>query len=388
MKQALLIVGIALVTYISLQFIKGAAPSAARGAVIGASALQVEVRNVESENVPVVVESFGTVEPAESFRIHPLVAGQVVSKSKEFKDGNRVSKDTVLLQLDRSKFQVALANARADYAAAVLALADERARADQAESDWAKRGPDGKPKDYVLRKPHIIAAQARLESAKTAVEVARQDLDRTSVKAGFDGVIRSVAVEQGAYVSTTQELGSGFSAQVAEIRLQVKAKDLNLLRGLSRDSSAESAMNIEVLNTLSRDAQRWAAHFVRMESSIDPLSQQVTIVAHVDEPFSSAERTALLPGQYVKASIVGQALEDVVVVENALIYQDSYVYVVEGAGTDEEPAVLVQRPVTILHRTPDKSVIKDGLSPGDALITTILGSLPSGTRVQVVKGDQ
>ena len=384
MKQALFILGIALVTYISLQVIKGSAPSAARGAPVEVRALQVETRNVEFESVPVVVESFGTIEPAESFRIHPLVAGQIISKSSEFKDGNRVSKDTVLLQLDRSKFQVALANARADYAAASLALADERARADQAESDWAKRGPNGKAKDYVLRKPHLVAAEARLESAKTTLQIATQDLERATVRAGFDGIIRSVAVEQGAYVNTTQELGSGFADGLAELRLPVKAADLFLLKGAKALTSEHSPMDIEVINTLTRESERWVARFVRMESSIDPLSQQVTLVAHIDSPFSSAERTALLPGQYVKASIIGQALEEIIVVENELIYQDNYVYVVEGENRNQ----LAQRPVTILHRTADKSVIKHGLMPGDELITTILGSLPSGTRVQVVKGDQ
>jgi RND family efflux transporter MFP subunit len=388
MKQALLILGIALLTYISLQVVKDSAPSAARGAPVGIRALQVETRSIESVNVPVVVASFGTVEPAERFRIHPLVAGQVISKSDAFKDGNRVRKDTILLQLDRSKFQVALASARADYAAAVLALADERARADQAKSDWAKRGPDGKAKDYVLRKPHLIAAEARLESAKTTVEIARQDLERTTVKAGFDGIIRSVSVEQGAFVNTTQELGSGFSDLVAELRLPLKAADLLLLNGSKGASSDDSNIRIEVFNTLSRENELWAARFVRMESSIDPLSQQVTIVAHIEAPFSDSERTALLPGQYVKARIIGQELEGVVLVENELIYQDSYVYVVEGGGADEEPAQLVQRPVIILHRTADKSVIKSGLMPGDELVTTILGSLPSGTKVKVVKGAQ
>ena len=383
MKQALLILGIALITYVSLQFFKSSAPSAARGESVGVRALQVEARKLQPTNFPVVVQSFGTIEPAESFRIHALVAGQVISKSDKFRDGNRVDKETVLLQLDRSQFQVVLANARADYAAAMLALADERARADQAESDWAKRGPDGKAKDYVLRKPHLISAEARLESAKTAVEIARQDLERTAVKAGFDGIIRSVSVDQGAYVNTTQELGRGFADSVAEIRLPVKAADLLLLRGDEAGASDKAPIEIELVNTLSRTNERWLARYERMESSFDPLTQQATIVAHVDGPFSSADKAALLPGQYVSASIVGQELKGVIVVENELIYQDSYVYVVEGEDRDQ----LVQRPVTILHRTSDKSVIESGLAPGDELITTILGSLPSGTRIHI-KADQ
>ena len=381
MKQVFLILGIALLTFASLQIVKRSAPSAAEGVAVEARAIQVAARRVETTDVSIEVESFCSVEPGESFRIHPLVAGQVLSKSDVFKDGRRVVKDTVLVQLDRSKFQVALANARADYAAAVLALADERARADQAESDWAKRGPDGKPKDYVLRKPHIIAAEARLESAKTAVEIARQDLDRTTVRAGFDGVIRSVSVEQGAYVNTTQELGRGFSDKFAELRLPVKAAELMLLKGADFGSSESSGFNIEVLNTLVAANDRWIARYERMESSIDPLSQQVTIVAHIDSPFSSAEQTALLPGQYVKARIIGQELQNVVEVENELIYQDRYVYVVEGQERDQ----LVQRPVEILHRTANKSILKSGLMQGDELVTTVLGSLPSGTRIKVVR---
>lgn len=380
MKQLLLIAVIGLVTYFAIDLVKSSAPSASKGAGVGVRALQVETTVVEQEDLAIEIESFGTVEPGAGYRIHALVAGQVLVKSPAFKDGTKVSSDTVLLELDRSRFEVAVANARADYSAANLALEDERARAEQAERDWSKRGPDAKAKDYVLRKPHIAAAEERLKSAKTLLDIAELDLERTSVKAGFDGVIRSVSVEQGAYVNTTQELGSGFSDDYAELRLPVKASDLALLGGsnIARDGLN---LKIEVYNTLPGEPEQWPATFERVESSIDAISQQVTLVARIDKPFSKGERIPLLPGQYAKAKIIGRELKDVVSVPNELIYQDRYVYVVEGENTDS----LVQRSVEILHRSDHESVLKSGLNAGDELVTTVLGALPTGTRVQVTK---
>ena len=380
MKQLLLIAVIGLVTFFAIDLVKNSAPTASRGAGVGVRALQVETTFVEQRDLAIELESFGNVEPGAGYRIHALVAGQVLKKSPAFKDGTQVSSDTVLLELDRSRFEVAVANARADYSAAILALEDERARAEQAERDWSKRGPDAKAKDYVLRKPHIAAAEERVKSAKTLLAIAELDLERTSVKAGFNGVIRSVSVEQGAYVNTTQELGSGFSDDYAELRLPVKASDLALLGGsnIARDGLN---LNIEVYNTLPREVEQWPATFERVESSIDTLSQQVTLVARIDKPFSKGERIALLPGQYVKAKIIGRELKDVVSVRNELIYQDRYVYVVEGENRDS----LVQRPVEILHRSDRESVLKSGLQAGDELVTTVLGALPTGTRVQVTK---
>jgi RND family efflux transporter MFP subunit len=380
MKQLLLIAVIGLVTFFAIDLVKNSAPTASRGAGVGVRALQVETTFVEQRDLAIELESFGNVEPGAGYRIHALVAGQVLKKSPAFKDGTQVSSDTVLLELDRSRFEVAVANARADYSAAILALEDERARAEQAERDWSKRGPDSKAKDYVLRKPHIAAAEERVKSAKTLLAIAELDLERTSVKAGFNGVIRSVSVEQGAYVNTTQELGSGFSDDYAELRLPVKASDLALLGGsnIARDGLN---LNIEVYNTLPREVEQWPATFERVESSIDTLSQQVTLVARIDKPFSKGERIPLLPGQYVKAKIIGRELKDVVSVRNELIYQDRYVYVVEGESRDS----LVQRPVEILHRSDRESVLKSGLQAGDELVTTVLGALPTGTRVQVAK---
>ena len=380
MKQLLLIAVIGLVTFFAIDLVKSTAPSASRGAGVGVRALQVETVFVEQRDLAIEIESFGNVEPGEGYRIHALVSGQVLAKSSAFKDGNSVTVDTVLLELDRSRFEVALANAKADYSAALLALEDERARAEQAERDWSKRGPDLKAKDYVLRKPHIAAAEERVKSAKTLLEIAELDLERTSVKAGFNGVIRKVSVEQGAYVNTTQELGSGFSDEYAELRLPVKASDLALLGGsnIARDGLD---LTLEIYNTLPGEAEQWPATFERVESSIDALSQQVTLVARIDKPFSRGDRIPLLPGQYVKAKIIGQELKGVVSVPNELIYQDRYVYVVDGENRDS----LIQRTVEILHRTDRESVLKSGLQAGDELVTTVLGALPTGTKVQVAK---
>lgn len=105
-------------------------------------------------------------------------------------------------------------------------------------------------------------------------------------------------------------------------------------------------------------------------------------MAELLKPFDDKpDRYALLPGQYVKAKISGSKVSDIIVVPNELVYQGSYVYLVSEL---EEPT-LVRRDVSVLHRTDQYSIISSGLQPGDSLITTVLGQLPSGTRIEVTQ---
>ena len=379
MKQVLIIIIIALLSAGFIRWLTSITPEAATGAPSEVRLVRVAAEPVSISGVSVELESFGNIEPESRYKIHALVNGQIIKKAPLFKTGSRVVADSVLLEIDSSAYELALANANSELAASVLALEDEKARAEQAERDWSKRNNPALAKDFVLRKPHLVAARARVESAKAAVNVAERDLSRTKLRAGFEGLISHVDVEQGAVISSSTILGEGFSSGAAEVRLPINAAQLTLLRG---DIGELSELEIALENTLSARPEFWRARFLRLEASIEQQSQQVFIVAELLKPFDDKpDRHALLPGQYVKAKISGPKVSDVIVVPNELVYQGSYVYLVSVL---EEPT-LVRRDVSVLHRTDQYSIISSGLQPGDSLITTVLGQLPSGTRIEVTQ---
>jgi multidrug efflux pump subunit AcrA (membrane-fusion protein) len=121
----------------------------------------------------------------------------------------------------------------------------------------------------------------------------------------------------------------------------------------------------------------WSGTIVRTEGAIDASSQQLHVVAQVNDPFSTERGTRPIKiGEYVTAVIDGRLLTDRLVIPSDAIYQNSYVYVVEEG-------LLRRRDVTVAWQNGIDAIIKDGLLAGEELVTTPLGQVTSGTRVRV-----
>jgi len=118
---------------------------------------------------------------------------------------------------------------------------------------------------------------------------------------------------------------------------------------------------------------------VRTEGAIDAVARQLHVIAQVDDPYGDGAKgqVPLKIGQYVTARLRGKQLRGALVIRNDTIYQGMYVYVVEN-GT------LQRRDIDIAWQNGEDAVIRNGLSPGEALVVTPLGQVTSGVRVNVI----
>jgi len=379
MRQLVAIVGIIVISVGLMVWLGGSKPEAARGAKIEAQHIEVNAQKVTVGEYQVHVRSFGTVEPRDQYAIHALVGGVVLEKSASFNNGALTNYDAVLFEIDPTDYELAYSNALAEYAAAKLALADEQARAKQAASDWAKRQSSTQSKDYVLRQPHLEAAKARLNASSERLRAAKIDLDRTKVKAGFTGLISSADVHVGSVVSKGAVVGHGFATGFGEVRLPVNATDLSLLTG---PHTAQKQVSVSILNPLTQSLDVWPAQLVRVEASLNKDTQQVVLVAEISKPFTTTDdHLALIPGQFVNADLHGQVIGDVVTIPSTAVYENEYVYVAIGENQD----VLERRPIDVLYSDDSTTVVKNGLTEGELLITTALGQITTGSKIKVVE---
>jgi multidrug efflux pump subunit AcrA (membrane-fusion protein) len=122
---------------------------------------------------------------------------------------------------------------------------------------------------------------------------------------------------------------------------------------------------------------------VRTEGAIDSDSQQLYIVAQIDNPYNkSNENVAPIKiGQYVNAEIVGKTIEQALVIPNSAIYQGSYVYVVEQV---KGRSLLKRKEITIRWQNSQEAIIESGLSFNEQLVLTPLGQVSSGTPVKTL----
>lgn len=374
------------VTVLVAQFIRANPPESNRRAPSKAPQMTVEVLPLKAQSYPVIIESYGTVQPQTQSALVSQVSGQITHINEQFREGGFFEKGQVLVELDDRDYKAEVKVARAGLLSAQQTLLEEQARAQQAEIDW-QRLNNGKPaNDLVLRKPQLEAAKAKVLSAQAQLEKAELALERTKVTAPYSGRILSKAVDLGQVISSNTKLADIYATDYVEIRLPIKNKDLSLLSLPEEYRNGQGPAKPKPV-TFTSDligSQQWQGNLVRTEGAIDTNSQQLYVVGQIDEPFSKgnqkANKVSIKIGQYVTAEIPGQSLEQALVIPNRAIYQGSYVYLVKEG-------LLKRTEIEVRWQNGEEAIISAGLQEGDQVVISPLGQVSSGTPVSILGQD-
>ncbi len=341
----------------------------------------VETVRVSPQAYRINVSSYGTVQPRTQSIMVAQVSGQVVSVNPEFRPGGFFEAGDTLMTIDPRDYEADVKIAEATMMDALQAQAQEEARAEQALTDWQRLGDAGEvPSDLVLRKPQLEAARARVSSAQSALTKAQLDLERTAITAPFSGRVLRQMADLGQVVTMGAQLAEVYATDYVEIRLPVRNADLAFVDLPEGPDSAQPGVAVQ---SELGGSQLWQGQIVRTEGAIDEVARQLHVVAQINDPFVTGENVdrPLKIGEYVTAEIEGRALEDVLVIPSNAIYQNTYVYVVEEG-------LLQRREIDIAWQNGSEAVINSGLAPNDALVTTPLGQITSGTPVRVINDDE
>lgn len=359
-------------------------PEAPQRPAFSGPMMSVETTPVISRDYPIMLQSYGTVQPRTSSVLVAQVSGQIVSVNANVRDGGFFEEGDILGQIDPRDYEADVQISRASLADAHQSLAEAVARTEQAREDWERLGNEGEPSDLVLRIPQLEAARARVQSAESALTKAELDLERTGIIAPFAGRVLRKLVDVGQVVSPNTQMAEIYATDVVEIRLPLRNRDLGFIDlPESYRYSDEEATRIDIVikSDLIRN-EEWPAKLVRTEGAIDESARQLHVIAQIDDPFGRENegRSPLKIGEYVTAEIAGKTLPQVVVIPNTTIYQGTYVYTVEDG-------ILRRKDVVIAWQNDDEAIIEEGLKPGDELVITPLGQVTSGIRVTVVGAD-
>jgi membrane fusion protein, multidrug efflux system len=360
-------------------------PTAKRGKPSAAPQISVDVQTIKKETYPVVIESYGTIKPRTQSILLPQVSGQIIHISKKFQAGEFFEKGDVLIELDDRDHLAEVKISQANLYSAKQALSEEQARVEQAKQDWQRLGNSEDAPDLVLRKPQLLAAQAKVLSAQASLEKAQLAVERTKIVAPYTGRILSKDVDLGQVVSSSTRLAEIYAVDYVEIRLPLKNKDLRYMvlpenQRFNKANRSEYPSVTIYSDLTQRDT--WFGKVVRTEGAFDQDSQQLFVVAQIDDPYGEGN-TQSLPlkiGQYVSAKIKGKELDNVITIANKAIYQGSYVYVVDDG-------VLKRTEVEIEWQNHDIAIIKQGVKEGELLVMTPLGQVTSGTPVSIASKD-
>ena len=342
--------------------------------------LKTEVMELQRTSFPVMLESQGTVRAHYTTTVTPQVAGVIIAIHPNFEDGAFFRKDDVLAELDPADFKVAVSSAESGLARAQAALIQEEARAKQARLNWDDLGYNEEPSDLVLRVPQLKEAKANVDAAQADLDQALRNLERTKIRAPFDGRVQSRAIGLGQAVGGSTPLGEIFATDFAEIRLPLSPRQLAYVTLPSKEG--DPPVKVTLTDAVAgENSPRWDASIVRTEGALDESSRELFAIARIDDPFSvRSGRAPLLIGQPVRAIIEGNRLHDVFVIPRHALRGINRVYLV-----DQESTSLRRTTIEPIWSTEEVLVVRDGLEAGQWLSTTRLPYAPDDAAVEIIK---
>ncbi|MGE9271201.1 MAG: efflux RND transporter periplasmic adaptor subunit [Verrucomicrobiales bacterium] len=326
----------------------------------------VAVQPIEKDTHTPLISTEGAVMSRREVRLAAEVSGRVLSISEKLVRGGRVEESEILARLDDSNYRAALARAQASLADAKLNLALEEAKGQQALKDWEKLGR-GEASGLVLRKPQILAAEARIQSAVAEVEMAKKDLERTTIRAPFSGRIREAGVEVGAVVVPGSMVAEVYSDLDLEVRLPFSLLDFGFLQ-------PEGTPRFTVAAEVGGEIIEWPAELVRVEGEVERATLSGFAIAKI---LMNADGELPPVGLFVRTEVEGRSVSDVVVVPRSAL---------RGANTvwTELDRRLRIREVHVVRSTKEAVVVSGEFDEEERLVVTRLSTPVEGMEVNPV----
>jgi RND family efflux transporter MFP subunit len=335
----------------------------------------------------------GTVRPRSEVAISPQVGGRVEWVSPDLVSGGRFQAGDVLFRIEPADYQNAVEIASAEVAerrVAVLQAKEERELAvEEYDRLRAREGIDI-PRDsselgsLVFREPQLEAARAALRRAQARLEDAKLALSRTRVRAPFDGVVRSEALDIGQYVAPGQTAASIYSIDEVEIVVPLTDDAVSLIAGLWTGRAAPDRKPIPatVSATFGNREFEWAGYVDRAEGALDEETRTVDVVVRVPDPFSpdsGTGRPPLLLGTYVDVSIEGVELDHYVVVPRGAFRDGDVIWLAEA------DSVLRVTPAELIQEAGESVFLEADVTPGDRVIISPLDVVTDGMGIRVAE---
>src|ERR1700692_4586617 len=365
-RWVLLIAALAAVGYFGWQrFHRGDQATAANNAQKAApSAVRVSIAPVEKADFPVYLTGLGTVQGFNTVVMRTRIDGQIDKIA--FQEGQLVKQGDLLAEIDPRPFQASLdqAKAKKDQDEANLANANLDLQRYTKLGEFATRQQLDTQRSTVQQLTAQIAADA------AAIANAQTQLDYTAIKAPISGIVGLRQVDTGNIVNAATQTGIVTITQIEPIAVIFTAPE----EQLPYINEAQTIAPLKVI-AITTDGKKPLAEgaLAVVNNQVDTTSGTIRLKAVFDN-----KNHALWPGQSVSTRLLVKTLKDATVVPDDAIQHGTDGLYAYAVGKDNKAEL---RKVKVSQSIDGRSVVDEGLSPGDQVITAGVYKVQPGTAV-------
>ena len=361
-------------------------PDAKRTDTRKRTAMLIETLTVTRADHKPVIRATGTVQAADDVILSAQVAGELIWRSEQFEPGAFIDKGSPLVRIDARDYRNAVVLRRGELSAAKADLQIEKGRQNSAQQGLSILGRkiDEDKQALVLRKPQLGVIEAQVQSAQAQVRQSQLAVERTTVKAPFDAHIIDRRANLGTRLTAGQPIARIVGVDTYFVVVNVP---LSQIRWLEFSGETEGAGSLATLHNPSS----WPANSARegvVARHIAALSEDTRmarVLVSVADPLARAAenqgKPKLLIGEFLSVEMTAKAIAGSVQLDREFLRDNDTVWLAKD-GT------LHIRKVEVAFRTKEHVYIREGLSDGDAVITTSLATVREGGEVRLKAKDQ
>jgi len=328
------------------------------------TAVPVKTAAVEKADFPVFLTGLGTVQGFNTVVVRPRVDGQIDKIA--FKEGQLINQGDLLVQIDPRLYQAALDQAKAKKAQDEAGLANANLDLQR----FTKLGEFATRQQTDTQRSTVAQLTAQLSADDAAIFNAQTQVDYTSVKAPISGVAGLRQVDVGNIVNAATQTGIVTIAQIEPIAVIFTAPEDQL----PTINEAQSAQPLKVI-ALTTDGKKTLSEglLAVVNNQVDTTSGTIRLKAVFDN-----KNHALWPGQSVSTRLLVTTLKDATVVPDEAVQHGTDGLYAYSVNQDNKAEL---RKIKVTKSIDGRSVVDEGLSPGQQVITAGQYKVQPGTLV-------
>ena len=313
-----------------------------------AATISIRLADLETLDYVPTLRANGTVQTTAEVSVSPQVSGEIKRVSAQFRPGSEIQKGSLLFEIDRADYLLAVERAEAEIASANSDLQQLEAEARLAIQEWEELFPGREVNELAARVPQIEAANARLGSAIANKKTAELSLQRTRVYAPVNARVLASTLDIGQIVSPGQVVGRLVASDSIEIAVPLSRDELAVIDPAIGRSMAFARRD--------EGGPVSSATVVRVDASLDARTRLSNLYATPDV------ETGFRIGDFVDVTIQSDSVPGAIALPSTALTGQSDLWVLEDNA-------LSPRTITILgERDEGRIVIAAPFDTADGVV--------------------